>query len=126
MAVGHFDVSCPEPLPAADVVIAADVLYLSQLTRSVAGRVVEAAERGSLVLLTDSRSTHREDLLAELMRRDHAARFEPHRLIPDLAALCDDAASTTTSALRMETRITQPVRLRELQMSWETQSRWSE
>ena len=120
VAVGHFDVSCPEPLPAADVVIAADVLYLSELTRSVGRRVAEAADRGSVVLLTDSRATHRDALLDELVRRDHAAAcFESRRLTPALAALCDEAASSTTSVLRMAARTTtRPARLRELQLSW--------
>lgn len=119
MEVGHFDVSCPEPLPAADVVIAADVLYLSELTRSIARRVAEAEDRGSVVLLTDSRATHRSALQAELARRAHSSCFEPQRLTSDLSALCDGAASSTTSVLRLGSRTTtRPARLRELQLSW--------
>ena len=50
---GYFDLACnSQPLPAADLVLAADVLYLSELTRSVASRIAEARARGSLVLLT--------------------------------------------------------------------------
>ena len=50
---GYFDLACTSrPLPPADLVLAADVLYLSELTRSVASRIAEARARGSLVLLT--------------------------------------------------------------------------
>jgi len=49
----YFDLACTsQPLPAADLVLAADLLYLSELTRSVASRIAEACARGSLVLLT--------------------------------------------------------------------------
>ena len=49
----YFDLArTSQPLPTADVVLAADVLYLSELTRSVARRIAEARARGSLVLLT--------------------------------------------------------------------------
>ena len=92
MSVGYLDLESAEPLPPADVVLAADVLYLSELTRSVASRVAEASARGSLVLLADSRATHRRALTEELSAaHGHAAAFEARTLAPSLAGLCDDA-----------------------------------
>jgi len=87
---GYFDLACTsQPLPAADLVLAADVLYLSELTRSVASRIAEARARGSLVLLTDSRATHRGALLSELAAHGHTAAFEPRRLAAGLSGMCD-------------------------------------
>jgi predicted nicotinamide N-methyase len=76
----HLDLFSPTPLPAADLVLAADVLYLTDLTRAVAHRVVEAKARGSTVMLTDSRRTHQGAFLTALEAAGVEAHFEPHRL----------------------------------------------
>ncbi|KAL3920175.1 MAG: hypothetical protein SGPRY_005350 [Prymnesium sp.] len=82
VSVQHFDLCSPEPLPSeVDIVIAADVLYLTDLTKAVARRIAEACKQGSSVLLTDSRGTHREELIRELDALGvHGARFQEHNL----------------------------------------------
>lgn len=78
--VVHFDAFSASPLPPADMVIGADVLYLSDLTSAIARRVAEARGRGSGVILTDSRRTHQMQLVRELESLGIAARFESHRV----------------------------------------------
>ena len=62
------------------MLLAADCLYLTDLTRGVARRIAEAAARGSTVLVTDSRFTHQEQLLRELALLDVEAYWEPRAL----------------------------------------------
>jgi predicted nicotinamide N-methyase len=47
----RFDLGGPEPLPAADLVIAADLCYDEQLAAALAVRVAQAVRRGSWVLV---------------------------------------------------------------------------
>lgn len=49
----RFDVTGADPLPAADVVVIADLLYEPMLAAGVARRVVEARGRGSVVVVGD-------------------------------------------------------------------------
>lgn len=51
-AVG-FDVGSDEPLPPADLVVAADLMYEPELALALARRVREALERGSRVVVGD-------------------------------------------------------------------------
>ena len=76
----HFDVFSADPLPRTDILLAADVLYLTDLTRAIARRVAEARERGITVLLADSRATHQAALLAELEALGVVGAFEPRDL----------------------------------------------
>ena len=77
----HFDLFSAEPLPPrTDILLAADVLYLTDLTRAVARRVAEAKKSGIQVLLTDSRGTHQAALLAELEVLGVVGTFEPRDL----------------------------------------------
>ena len=64
--VAAFDVTRRgAPLPPAETLLG-DLLYLTDLTAAVAQRVAEAAARGSVVLLADSRRTHQEQLVRAL------------------------------------------------------------
>lgn len=68
----------PEPLPPADVVVAADVMYLAKTGEAAARRVVEAYERGSRVIVGDSPDRPgRPAFLATLAE-----------LVPDVAGVC--------------------------------------
>ncbi len=49
----RFDVCGTEPLPAADVVVIADLLYEPVLAAAVARRVIEARARGGVVVVGD-------------------------------------------------------------------------
>lgn len=55
----RFDVEGPEPLPAADLVVVADLLYEVPLARAVGRRVVEAVAGGARVLVGDPDRTGR-------------------------------------------------------------------
>ncbi|KAL1507695.1 hypothetical protein AB1Y20_007308 [Prymnesium parvum] len=67
VTTAHFDVMSAEEVPrGVDLLLAADVLYLTDLTRAVARRVVEARRRDCAVLLTDSRKTHQKAFLEEM------------------------------------------------------------
>ena len=57
-----FDVRSRAPLPAADIVVAADVLYEAPLAASIARRVLEAKARGSVVVLGDPGRVFRDQL----------------------------------------------------------------
>jgi hypothetical protein len=48
------DVCSDEPLPACDIMVAADVLYNSNLASHVGRRCREALEKGVKILVTDS------------------------------------------------------------------------
>ena len=70
----HFDLGGREPLPPADLVIAADLLYDETLAAAVAVRTLEAAERGSWVLVADGRRGPRSVFLRTLRERAGATR----------------------------------------------------
>lgn len=61
-----FDLDGKEPLPDADLVICADLLYDDRLAALVAVRVVEARQRGSWVLVADPRRGPRETFLKKM------------------------------------------------------------
>eukprot|EP00439_Symbiodinium_sp_Y106_P066441 s2470_g10.t2 len=56
------------PLPPADVVVAADVLYDARTAKAMAERVAEAHLRGSVVLLADVGRPNRSLFLSRLLR----------------------------------------------------------
>ena len=79
--VAAFDVTRRgAPLPPAEIVLLGDLLYLTDLTAAVAQRVAEAAARGSVVLLADSRRTHQEQLIRALRELGVEASFEERTL----------------------------------------------
>ena len=79
--VAAFDVTRRgAPLPPAEIVLLGDLLYLTDLTAAVAQRVAEAAARGSVVLLADSRRTHQEQLVRALGELGVEASFEERTL----------------------------------------------
>ena len=55
-----------DPLPPAELVIAADLMYDDDLARHVAVRVAEAARRGSWVIVADPKRGPREAFLRKL------------------------------------------------------------
>lgn len=56
-------------LPAADLVVAADLLYEHDLAVAVASRIAEAAARGSWVVVGDQRRSGRDAFLRSLRKR---------------------------------------------------------
>lgn len=64
----RFDLHSEEPLPPADVVVLADLLYDAALARSAARRVAEAADRGSRVVVGDPGRLARAEFLRVLAR----------------------------------------------------------
>jgi predicted nicotinamide N-methyase len=73
--VRRFDVFDDAPLPAADVVVMADVMYEPGLALGMARRAVQAIERGSQVLVADPGRAFRSIFESVLTERGHAARF---------------------------------------------------
>lgn len=84
-----FDLGCAAALPAAELVVAADLLYDDELAGLVARRVAEAVRRGSWVLVGDENRSGRDVFLRrlrELLGRAHGeVAFEPR--VVRLAAL---------------------------------------
>ena len=68
-----FDLDGKKPLPHADLVICADLLYDDRLASIVAKRVVEARQRGSWVLVADPRRGPRETFLKKMRELTPAA-----------------------------------------------------
>jgi predicted nicotinamide N-methyase len=67
-----------EPLPQADIVVIADLLYEKSLAFGAAARVAEAASRGTMVLVgTDPYREHRGTFVAEVERLAGLARSKP-------------------------------------------------
>jgi predicted nicotinamide N-methyase len=64
--VHHFDLHAADPLPPADLVVLADLLYDPALARSAARRVAEAVGRGSRVLVGDPGRLGRAEFLRTL------------------------------------------------------------
>jgi predicted nicotinamide N-methyase len=52
--IRSFDVRSDTPLPAADIVVIADLLYEPELARAAAHRTLEALASGAMVLIGDS------------------------------------------------------------------------
>ena len=61
VATAVFDVFSPADLPAADVVVFADILYTKPLGKAIADRVHEAARRGSAVVVGSQKGREGRD-----------------------------------------------------------------
>ncbi|CAK0828842.1 unnamed protein product [Prorocentrum cordatum] len=109
-----FDVrASAEPVPPADLVAASDVLYDRDTAVGVAGRIAEARERGSAVLVADVGRPNRGAFLEELGRlRPHeeaafACRGRARQLVvagPSGPGACA-AVGAESDALGKETRV---------------------
>jgi predicted nicotinamide N-methyase len=75
----RFDIFSAEPLPQADVVIAADLLYEEPLAAALARRTIEARARGSDVVVGDPGRTFRARFEADLRAAGIPPLFELHR-----------------------------------------------
>jgi predicted nicotinamide N-methyase len=71
-----FDLTGASPLPAADLVVVADVLYEPTLAAAAARRTCEALSRGSAVLVGDPDRAGRSDFLRFLAEAGVNARFD--------------------------------------------------
>jgi predicted nicotinamide N-methyase len=71
-----FDIFSDDPLPDADLVIVADLLYEHALARQAGLRVVEAVRRGSRVLVGDPERAFRGAFSRVLERADIGVRWE--------------------------------------------------
>jgi predicted nicotinamide N-methyase len=94
-----FDVGSREPLPAADVVVCADMLYDETLAKLVARRVVEASKKGAWVIVgTDLQRGPRYvflDTLREL-RPDSPSSFEESHSVALKAVGCASPEARTS------------------------------
>jgi predicted nicotinamide N-methyase len=70
-----FDLRSHEPLPPADFVVFADVLYQRDLSLIVAGRAVEAHRRGTRVLVADPGRMGREAFSTAVRAHGHKPVF---------------------------------------------------
>lgn len=75
VAAARFDLFGPEPLPAANVVVFADLFYETTLAQAVARRVAEAVGQGAHVLVGDPGRVGRPEFERELARLGLAADF---------------------------------------------------
>ena len=73
----RFDLRSHEPLPPADFVVFADVLYQRDLSFVVAGRAVEAHRRGTRVLVADPGRMGREAFSTAVRAHGHTPVFAP-------------------------------------------------
>lgn len=73
----HFDLRSHDPLPAAEFVVFADVLYQRDLSFVVAGRAVEARRRGTRVLVADPGRMGREAFSTAMRAHGHMPVFTP-------------------------------------------------
>ena len=76
-----FDVCGPEPLPAVDVVIIADLLYEAELAGAVARRVLEAHTRGMAVVVGDPERAGRASFVRLLKEGGVDARFDDNVMV---------------------------------------------
>lgn len=72
----RFDLAGDEPLPPADTVVLADVLYEPALARAAAGRVAEALARGARALVGDPGRLARAEFVAALRAEGLDVAFE--------------------------------------------------
>lgn len=70
------DLQAPGPLPAADLVVAADLMYEPALATALAARVAEALARGARVVLGDPGRVGRGAFVEELARRAPSLRAD--------------------------------------------------
>lgn len=73
-----FDVTAAAPLPKADVVVVADLLYETELAVAVARRVVEALALGARVIVGDPGRDGRRAFEAQLAASGVKAHFVDH------------------------------------------------
>lgn len=81
-----FDFRSQEPLPLADIIVFADLLYEEELGAVVAGRALEAVRRGMRVIVADPGRIGRYAFTSTLMSHGHKPCFEPLEVeVPDEA-----------------------------------------
>ncbi len=78
-----FDLTSSALLPAADVVVFADLLYEEDLARAVAQRVLEAVARGSTVVVGDPQRVGRHAFLETLHAGGITAHFLSEKVSPE-------------------------------------------
>jgi predicted nicotinamide N-methyase len=76
IATELFDLASQRPLPEADLVVCADLLYDEHLAELVAIRTVEAMRRGSWVLVADCRRGPRHSFLKKMHELVQGTTFE--------------------------------------------------
>ena len=97
VATAELDLGGPEPLPPADLVVAADLLYDEALAALVAARVAEAMRRGSTVLVgSDLQRGPRHGFLAKLRE------LAPPRGADEPPLAFDDSVRVALPAVRVE------------------------
>jgi len=74
--VRDFDLKSREPLPEADVVVMADLLYEPLLAHAAARRAVEALRHGAVVVISDPRRIGRQAFLDGLADAGILAAFD--------------------------------------------------
>lgn len=79
VATRRFDLASSAPLPPADLIVLADVLYEPALARVAAARVVEAVRRGDRALVGDPGRAGRAEFLDALAGAGLTARFRAVR-----------------------------------------------
>jgi predicted nicotinamide N-methyase len=77
LSTAHFDILGDAPLPAADVVVAADLIYENALATALARRTLEGHDRGATIVIGDPGRVFRERFLALLGAHVHDATFTP-------------------------------------------------
>jgi predicted nicotinamide N-methyase len=92
----RFDLHGAEPLPPADVVVLADILYEPALARSAARRAAEAAAAGARVIVGDPGRLSRAEFLHALALLGHAPEFVETRV-----RLPGDPVATTVGIARL-------------------------
>lgn len=79
----RFDLAGAEPLPPADLVLLADLLYEPALARAAARRIAEVVRRGSRVLIGDPGRFSRDVFLSALADNDlHPVFTDVHVHLP--------------------------------------------
>jgi predicted nicotinamide N-methyase len=76
VAVADFDLASTAPLPAADLVVMADLLYEPDLSSTAAVRALEALSAGARVLVGDPARQGREAFIRELAEAGVTAVFD--------------------------------------------------
>ena len=74
--VADFDVASDIPMPQADLLVIADLLYEPELARAAARRVREALDRGTRAVVGDPARYARAEFLQELEACDVDAAFD--------------------------------------------------
>jgi predicted nicotinamide N-methyase len=78
----HFDLHSPEPLPPADLMIVADLLYDYDLAHAVARRVIEQVRGGGVALIADPGRIASRDFLSFLEEHGIHGTYHPVEVSP--------------------------------------------